>query len=94
MRVGVRRLERCPDDPHPLTAEDGVEGAAELRVTVMDQQSRLVAALVEVHQQVARLLHHPPAVGVTRASHVLDPAAADGDEDEHVQPPQQDGVDR
>jgi hypothetical protein len=41
----------------------------------------------------ARLLPHPGAVGVARAGHVLDPAAADADEDEYVQSLQQDSVD-
>jgi hypothetical protein len=36
---------------------------------------------------------HPDAVRVARAGQVLDPAAADADEDEHVQPPQQHRVD-
>src|SRR6266700_1541172 len=65
--VRVRSLEGSPDDLHPLTAEDGVEGAAELAVAVVDQQPRLLAAVVEVHQQVARLLQHPGAVGIARA---------------------------
>ena len=36
---------------------------------------------------------HPDSVRVSRARHVFDPAAADADEDEHVQPAQQDRVD-
>jgi hypothetical protein len=39
------------------------------------------------------LLQHPRRVRVARAGDVLDPAAADAEEDEHVQPPKQDGVD-
>jgi hypothetical protein len=38
VRVRVRRLQRSPDDSHPVAAEEGLEGAAELRVAVMDQQ--------------------------------------------------------
>jgi hypothetical protein len=30
--------------------EDGVEGAAELRIAVVDQQARPLAAVVEIHQ--------------------------------------------
>jgi hypothetical protein len=37
-RVRVRRLHRSPDHLDLLRAEDFVEGAAELRVAVMDQQ--------------------------------------------------------
>jgi hypothetical protein len=40
VRVRVRRLEGRPDDVHPLCAEDGVEGAAELRVTVAEPAAR------------------------------------------------------
>jgi hypothetical protein len=88
MRVRVRRPHRRSDHPRPVATEDRVEGAAELAVTVVDQESAPRAAIVEVHQQVARLLQHPPAVRVARAGHVLDPAAADADEEEDVQPPQ------
>jgi hypothetical protein len=93
VRVRVRRLGRCPDDPYPLAVEDGVEGAAELRVTVVDQEPRPPATIIEIHLHVPCLLHHPGAVGVARTSEVLDPTCADADEDEHVQAPQQDGVD-
>src|SRR6266536_6396332 len=81
------------DHPDPVAVEDGVEGATEFRITVVDQQPGLLAAIVEVHQRVARLLQHPGAVRVARARDVLDPAAADADEHEHVQPAPQDGVD-
>src|SRR6266542_4158554 len=94
MRVRIRRSDRCSDRPDPAAVEDGVEGAAELRIAVMDQEPGPVAATVDVHQQVARLLQHPGAVGVARAGYVLDPAAADADEHEYVQPPQRDRVDR
>jgi hypothetical protein len=60
--------------------EDRVEGAAELRVTVVGQEPRPLAAIVEVDQQVARVLQHSGAVGIARASHVLDPAATDADQ--------------
>src|SRR6266566_5719969 len=84
VRVRVWRLDRCPDHPDPLAAEDCVEGATELRVTVVDQQPkpRLLAAILEVHQQVARLLQHPGAVRVARTRDVLDPATADANEHE------------
>jgi hypothetical protein len=36
VRVRVRRPERRPNDPHLLAVEDGVEGAAELGVAVVD----------------------------------------------------------
>jgi hypothetical protein len=90
VRVRIRRPDRYSDHPDPAAVEDGVEGAAELCIAVMDQEP---GPVVDVHQQVARLLQHPGAVGVARAGHVLNPAAADADEDQYIQPPQQYGVD-
>jgi hypothetical protein len=63
-RVGVRRPQRRPDHPHPLAVEDGVERAAELRVTVVDQEPRPPAAIAEVQEHVACLLRNPAAVGL------------------------------
>jgi hypothetical protein len=39
------------DDLDPFTVEDGLEGAAELRVAVVDQEARPWAAVIEIHQQ-------------------------------------------
>ena len=95
LRVGVRvrRAVRRADDLDVFALEDAVEGAAELRVAIVDQEARPLAALVEIHQQVARLLRHPGRVRVARACEVLDPAGADRDEEQHVQPPQPDRLD-
>ncbi len=73
--------------------KDGVEGAAELRVPVVEQEPRPLTAIIEVHQQVARLLQHLLGVWAARAGQILDPPAADADEDEHVQALAQNGVD-
>src|SRR5947208_3776090 len=64
--VRVRRLDRRSDDLDAFTAEDAVEGAAELRVPIVDQEARPPAAVVEVHQQVARLLGHPRRIRLAR----------------------------
>ena len=93
VRVRVRRLQWRSDDLHPCAAKEGVKGAAELRIPVVDQKPGLLAVIVKVHQQVARLLQHPRAVRVARTGDALDAPAADTDEDEHVQPAQQYGVD-
>jgi hypothetical protein len=85
MRVRVWRLDGGADDLDLLAVEEGVEGARELRVAVVDQKPHLSVAVVELHQQVARLLQHPSRVRLARAGHVLDLAAPDGEEDEHVQ---------
>src|SRR6266542_7128578 len=84
--VRVRRLDRRPDDLHAFAAEDAVEGAAELRVAVVDQEARPLAAVVEVHQQVACLLAHPRRIRLARTDDVFDPTRPDPDEEQHVQP--------
>src|SRR5262245_41222802 len=48
----------------------------------------------EIHQQVACLLAHPHRVGVARTRAVRDPARADRDEEQHVQPAKPDRIDR
>ena len=46
---------------NPLRAEDLIECAAELLVTIVDQDSEKLA-LAELHHEVACLLRHPPSV--------------------------------
>jgi hypothetical protein len=65
----------------------------ELGVSVVDQEPHLEVAVVEGHQQLPRLLQHPGGVRLASAGEVLAAAAADGEEGEHVQAPQPDGVD-
>jgi hypothetical protein len=94
VRVCVRRLHRLADDLDPFAAEDRVEPAAELAVAIVDQQPERPLTLVERHQQVARLLFHPPALGVARYGDVLDPAPLERDEEQHVEPLQPERLDR
>ena len=49
-RVGirVRRADWCADDRDVFALEDAVEGAAELRVSIVDQEARPLAAVAEV----------------------------------------------
>jgi hypothetical protein len=93
VRVRVRRPDRRPDDPHAFAGEDRIERRRELAVSIVNQEAHRAVAIVEVHQQVARLLQHPGRVGVTRAGDVLDTAAADREKDEHVQTAKPDRVD-
>jgi hypothetical protein len=70
--VRVRRLHRRTDHPEALALEDVVEGVAEPRVAVVDEEpERLLVA--ELHDKVARLLGDPAAVRVRRAGDVFDP---------------------
>src|SRR5262249_41530420 len=87
VRVRVRCPYRRADDRDALACEGGVEGARELLVPVVDQEPHPPVAVVEVHQQVARRLGNPAGVGVAGAGEVLDPAAADREEDQYPQAP-------
>jgi hypothetical protein len=60
----ARRLDGRSNDLDASAAEDRVEGAAEFRVSVVDQEVRARGgAVIEIHQQVTRLLNHPQRVG-------------------------------
>ena len=84
--VRVRRPDGCADHGHSFAREDLIEAAAELRVAIMDQETDRLLAIVEVHQQVARLLGDPGACRVRRAGDQLDPATLERDEEEYVDP--------
>jgi hypothetical protein len=58
-RVRLRSLDRCSDDLDPLAAEDLVEGAAELRVAIVDQEAWRRGSVSERPRELARLLRDP-----------------------------------
>src|SRR6266508_362139 len=88
-RGSYRRL----DHPDPFAAEDLVEVACELAVAVTDHEPRLDAFVIEVHQQVTRLLGHPPAVGIRRDPCQMDATSRQLHEEQDVEPLEEDGVD-
>ena len=51
------------DDADLGGAESGVEGVGELRVSVADEETKLLGAVAEVHRQVPRLLGTQSPVG-------------------------------
>jgi hypothetical protein len=91
--VRVRRLDRRADHLDALGAEDLVEGVAELRVAVVDEQPERVL-VAELHAQVARLLCDPAPVGIRAGGDVLDPSRRERDEEQHVNPLQESSLDR
>jgi hypothetical protein len=58
-RVRPGRSDRGADDPQVGAGEDGVERGGKLAVPVADQEPEPIAAIAEIHQQVAGLLGHP-----------------------------------
>jgi hypothetical protein len=64
------------------SAQDLVERAAELRVAVVDCETRVREAAADV--EVARLLGHPPSGGVCAAAGAVDAASGDLDQEQRV----------
>ena len=93
VRPRLRRPHRRLDHPDPLGAEDLVELAGELAVAVADRNRGRDAFVVELHQQVARLLGHPAAVRVGRDPGEVDAAGRELDEEQDVEPLQEERVD-
>jgi hypothetical protein len=80
VRVGVRRLDRRADYTRTARAEDIVEGGAELRVPVVDEEAHRSLALGEVDREIARLLGDPHAARVACAASEVDASASKLDE--------------
>jgi len=70
----------------PRVGEDDVECSGELRVAVTRQVPQRVGSLVQVDQQVPRLLGDPRAGGVRAHSDDVHPPGSDLDEEQHVDP--------
>src|SRR5947208_4097032 len=83
--VRVRGLNWRADDLEAVGAEDLIEGVAELRVAIMDEEPEGVL-VAELHGEVARLLGDPASVRVRAAGDVLNPPRRERDEEEHVDP--------
>src|SRR6266498_3490438 len=76
--VRVRGLNWRADDLDALGAEDLIEGVAELRVAIVDEESEGVLP-AELHEEVARMLGDPASVRIRAASDVLNPPARERD---------------
>jgi hypothetical protein len=80
MGVRVRRPDWGTDHLDGLAPEDLIEGMAEVRVAIVDENpERLLVA--ELHHQVPRLLGDPAPVRVGRAGDVLDPPRRERNEE-------------
>ena len=69
-----------------------VEGPAELRVAIVDQEARRRGSVGERPGELARLLGDPCAARMAGAAHYVHPVAAELDEEEDVEPGGKDGV--
>jgi len=85
-RIGVRMIS-MPSAKHL------VEGIGELAVAIVNQEAQRALALPKRPGEVSRLLRDPGAVRSLAAAGEVDAAAPKLDEEEHVDPPQCDGLD-
>jgi len=86
-------MDRCLDHPDALSAEDLIEGRAELGVPIVEQEADGVVTVIQLHDEVARLLGHPRTVGVARAPGQMHAPPSQLDEEQDVDPPQRHGLD-
>src|SRR6266568_1448691 len=91
--VGVGRLHRRDQHLGVFRAEHVIEPAAELRVTIADQEAHAASLVLQAQQQVACLLGDPGGVGIGGHPGQVNPASAEFDEEQDVEPSQPDGVD-
>ncbi len=80
-----RRSHRRLEDREAFGAEDLIEVARELAVAVADQEARPQPFVVESHQQVARLLGHPGAVGVSGGARDVHATACELNEEQDIE---------
>src|ERR671938_1200818 len=92
--VRLRRSHRRADDLDPFASEHDVEVARELAVAIVDEEANRCRSLAERPGELAGLLANPAAAWVCRAASEMHAAAAELDEEEHVQPLQPEGLDR
>ena len=79
--------------PQAFAAGDVVEGAAELRVAIAHQEPTSPELLVYRHEQIAGLLGDPGACWPGGAAGQVHSAGVELDEEQHIEPPQEDGLD-
>src|SRR6266581_4493841 len=91
MGVGSRAPIGCEGDPGAFAAEHLIELVDELGI--MDGEPDWSLELVQLPGQVSGLLSDPGAVGMSGAVGVENAAAADLQEDEHIESPKQHRVD-
>src|SRR2546426_11855753 len=93
MGVGSRAPIGCEGDPGAFAAQHMIELVDELGIPIMDGDPDWSLQLVQLPGQVSGLLRDPGGVGMGGAVGVENAAAADLQEDEHVESPKEHRVD-
>lgn len=88
LREGIRprRSIRQVQDSQAFTAKDVVKCDWELGIPIAKQKPHLSPLFLQLPDQVAGLLNHPPRRGMAGAARVMNPPTADLQEEQHVQP--------
>jgi hypothetical protein len=92
--LALGNLDRCADDLGTGRTPDIVECPGELRVSVADQEVERGGTVAEVEEEVAGLLGHPRPGRVGGDTGKVHLPAAQFDDEQHIQPAQEHGVDR
>jgi hypothetical protein len=90
--VGSGCLRRAGENPDACGGEHSVEGVSELACAVPDQELNGICALAEAHQQVARRLCRPLAVGVGGDACEVNAAGAVLNDDQGIDAPEEHGI--
>jgi hypothetical protein len=92
--VGLRGFHRCSDDRDPLASKDLIERVGELAVAVVDQKPYWQGSIRERPREVASLLRDPDSARILGAAGQVNATTLEFDEEEHVEPPHRDRVNR
>jgi len=85
-RVRSACSHRWAQNADAFAGENGIEGVSELAVAIPDQEPELSDAVVEVHQQITRLLSDPRCAVMRRDPQEMDPAGGMLHDEQHGQP--------
>jgi hypothetical protein len=92
--VRLRRPERRPHNLESAASEHAVEATGELAVSIVDEEAQRRGSFGQRPRQVARLLSNPRPARICGAAGEVQAVAVELDEEEHVQPPEPERVDR
>src|SRR5215213_6974868 len=91
--IRLRCLNRRPNNTHVLGLEHGVTAACELAIAIANQKPNRLLPLNESPRDLPRLLRDPRIVRMCRAAGQVDTAAAEFNEEQHIQSLEPYGVD-
>src|SRR5664279_3276249 len=86
IRVAFRRTRRTSQHLDTGIGEYSIEACGELRIAITDQEPEAVGPLPYREHEVAALLGHPLPRRMPRQPENVDPARADLEDEEHVDP--------